>query len=220
MDIGLRETTIGTPALPMPDRFRIVAIAGSKGSLNALISLLSGLPVNFPVPIVVVRHLSPDYPSLLAGLLKRRISLDVKEAQDGDHLMPGTVYLAPPNRHLLVRPDGVLALSDTPKVNFTRPAADPLFESVARCYSHSAIAVVLTGGGIDGAAGVRAIKERGGTVIVQSRATSEAFRMPEAAILTGCVDFVLSLPVISSALISLIMVQGAAHIFGILPPAA
>jgi two-component system chemotaxis response regulator CheB len=117
---------------------------------------------------------------------------------------PGNVYLAPPDRHLLVNGDGTLSLTQTELVNFVRPSADLLFESVAAAYGGRAIAVVLTGAGKDGSLGVTAIKKRGGTVIVQDEATSEFFGMPGAAIRTGSADFVLSIDEIPGALVTLV----------------
>jgi two-component system chemotaxis response regulator CheB len=105
---------------------------------------------------------------------------------------------------LLINRDGTMSLTQTELVNFVRPSADLLFESVAAAYGERAIAVVLTGAGKDGSMGVTAIKKRGGTVIVQDEATSEFFGMPSAAIRTGTVDFVLSLEEIPSALVTLV----------------
>ncbi len=117
---------------------------------------------------------------------------------------PATTYIAPPNRHLLVNPDGTLSLSQSELVHFVRPSADLLFESVAASFKDRAIAVVLTGTGSDGSMGVRAIKKMGGTVIVQDEKSSEFFGMPGAAMQTGAVDFVLPLADIPNALISLV----------------
>lgn len=125
-------------------------------------------------------------------------------ATDRLSLQPGHIYMAPPDRHLLVNRDGTVSLAHTELVNFVRPSADLLFDSVAAAFGERAIAVVLTGTGKDGALGVTAIKDRGGTVIVQDEATSEFFGMPSAAIQTGKVDFVLSLDEIPPALITLL----------------
>jgi two-component system chemotaxis response regulator CheB len=126
------------------------------------------------------------------------------ERRDGDRLERGTAYVAPPNRHLLVNPDGTLPLSQSELVHFVRPSADLLFESAAASYRERAIAVVLSGSGRDGAMGVKAIKKTGGTVIVQDERTSEFFGMPEAAQQTGMADFVLPLHEIAPALQTLL----------------
>jgi two-component system chemotaxis response regulator CheB len=184
--------------------FDIVAIASSAGGLKALSEVLAALPGEFPVPIVVVHHLDPRHRSLMASILSRRTRMSVKEAEDRESLRGGTVYIAPPNRHLLVNPDGTLSLANTELVHFVRPSADLLFESVAGSYKERAIAVVLTGTGSDGAMGVRAVNKVGGTVLAQDEASSEFYGMPSAAAQTGCVDFILSLAEIPAALITLV----------------
>ena len=188
--------------------FDIVALAASAGGLGAISTILSGLPGHFPAAIVIVQHLDPRHRSLMADILSRRTALHVKQAEEGDCLAPTTVYIAPPNRHLLVNPDGTLSLSQSELVHFVRPSADLLFESVAASYKDRAIAVVLTGTGSDGAMGVQAIKKMGGTVVVQDEKTSEFFGMPGAAIQTGSTDFVLPLDEITSALVTLVMKGG------------
>ncbi|MFH0809967.1 MAG: chemotaxis protein CheB [Pseudomonadota bacterium] len=185
--------------------FDVVAIASSAGGLNALTQILSALPADFGAPIVVVQHLDPHHRSLMADIISRRTKLQVNQAEEGNRLVPGAVYMAPPDRHLLVNPDGLLSLPQRDLVSFVRPSADLLFESVAASHRERAIAVVLTGTGSDGAAGVRAIKKLGGTVIAQDEASAEFFGMPGAAIRTGSVDFVLPLAEIPSALVTLVM---------------
>ena len=184
--------------------YEIVALATSAGGLRALSQVLAALPSSFPVPIVVVQHLDPRHQSLMAEILDKRTKVPVRQAAEGDLLQPGMVYLAPPNRHLLVNGDGSLSLTQSELVHFVRPSADLLFESVAGSFRERAIAVVLTGTGTDGAMGVRAIKKMGGTVLAQDEATSEFFGMPGAAIQTGCVDFVLPLTEIADALMGLL----------------
>lgn len=185
--------------------FDIVAIAASAGGLTAILKLLSTLPAEFPGAIAIVQHLAPGHPSFMAGILSRRTDITVKQAEEGDCLTPGTAYVAPPDRHLLVNGDGTLSLSQSELVHFLRPSADLLFESVAATYKDRAIALVLTGTGSDGAMGVEAIKKMGGTVIVQDVKTAEFSGMPSAAIQTGNVDFILPLDEISSTLVTLVM---------------
>jgi two-component system chemotaxis response regulator CheB len=185
--------------------FDVVALAASAGGLTALSRVLTDLPAHLPVALLVVQHLDPHHRSLMADILGRRTALRVKQAEEGDRFLPGTVYVAPPDRHLLVNPDGTLSLSRTELVHFVRPSADLLFESVAATSKQRAIAVVLTGTGVDGTMGVRAIKKMGGTVIVQNKQTSEFFGMPSAAIQTGCADFILPLDEIPKALLALVV---------------
>jgi len=211
-----KENIISTDPAPdfpsaFPDAaFDIVALASSAGGLNALSHVLTSLPADFPAVIVVVQHLDPRHRSLMAEILNRRTALQVKQAEEGARLRPATVFIAPPNRHLLVNPDGTLSLSQSELVHFVRPSADLLFESVAASYKDRAIAVVLTGSGSDGNMGVQAIKKMGGTVIVQDEKTSEFFGMPSAAIHTGIVDFILPLDEIAASLVMLV-VKGEAE---------
>jgi two-component system, chemotaxis family, protein-glutamate methylesterase/glutaminase len=192
------EAPVVFEALP-----RVIAIAASAGGLAALTHVLSALPAGFAAPVIVLQHLTPDHRSFMAEILGRSISLAVEPARGGERIAAGTVYVAPPGRHLLVGPDGVLALSDTERVQFVRPAADLLFASLAESLGPRAVAVVLTGTGKDGADGVREIHRRGGTVIVQDEASSEFFGMPDASIRTGMVDHVLPLDEIAPALLGL-----------------
>jgi len=185
--------------------FDVVALAASAGGLTALSSVLADLPAGFPAGILVVQHLDPRHRSLMADILSRRTHLEVKQAEDGDRLAGGRVYIAPPNRHLLLNGDGSLSLTQTELVHFVRPSADLLFESVAASYKDRSIAVVLSGSGGDGSMGVKAIKKMGGTVLAQDKMTSEFFGMPGAAIDSGNVDFVLPLEEIAPALVTLVM---------------
>ena len=209
-------TTITLPSSPeaLPDFLDtteagpaqcVVAMAASVGGLHALSVILRGLPEDFPAAITIVMHLSPDHESLLAGILECRTSLRVKQAETGDKLCHGCVFVAPPNHHMAICPRGLVELSSASaeKVHFARPSAEPLFYSVAEVYKKHAIAVVLTGGDGDGSLGVRVIKDQGGTVIAQDRSTSKDFSMPETSIETGQVDFILPLEDIAAKLMEL-----------------
>ena len=187
--------------------FEIVAFAASAGGLHALTEVLASLPADFPAGIVVVQHVDRRHRSLMAEILARRTGLRVNEAREGARVTPGSVFIAPSDRHLLVNSDTSLSLTQTELVHFVRPSADLLFESTAASYRERAIAVVLSGTGTDGAMGVKAIKKVGGTVIVQDQKTSEFFGMPEAAQLTGAADFVLALEEIGPALQKLVSAE-------------
>ena len=203
-----RQRTAAGPPAGSPESaraFDVVALASSAGGLRALLAILSRLPADFPAATVVVQHLDPRHRSLMAHILSRHTELRVKQAEEGDRLEPATVYIAPPNSHLLVNPDRTLSLSQSELVHFVRPSADLLFESVAASFRDRAIAVVLTGTGSDGAMGLGAIKKTGGTVIAQNESTSEFFGMPSAAINTGHVDFILPLAEIAGALTTLVL---------------
>ncbi|MEU6380825.1 chemotaxis protein CheB [Streptomyces sp. NPDC046909] len=192
------------PDAPPYDHFEVVALASSAGGINALGTLLGALDADLPVPVLLVQHLDPRHRTVIAEVLDRRTPLSVKLAEDKERPRPGTVYIAPPDRHLLVGPAGRLALTDTELVHFVRPSADLLFESVAGAYGPRAIACVLTGTGKDGSMGVDAVKSRGGTVIVQDPATAEFKGMPDAAVGTGTVDFVLPLEEIAAVIRGLV----------------
>ena len=185
---------------------RVIAVAASAGGLNALSVILAALPANLKAAVAIVMHVSPDHKSLLAEILNCRSPLHVKQAQAGDMLCNSSVFVAPPNHHLIVGAGGILELSSSSaeKVHYARPSAEPLFVSVAEIYQQKAIAVVLTGGDGDGSIGVQVIKDHGGTVLAQDRATSVNFSMPESAIETGDVDFILPLDGIAAKLIELI----------------
>jgi len=194
----------GGPSANADTPFSIIGIAASAGGLMALTEVLAALPADLPVPVVVVQHLDPRHRSLMAEILGRRTPLQVRQAEEGDRLEAGTVYIAPPDYHLLVNGGGTLSLSQSKLVHFVRPSADLLFESMAASYADRAIAVVLTGSGKDGSLGVEGVKKMGGTVIAQEVASAQFAGMPAAAIETGSVDFVLRLDEIAAALITLV----------------
>lgn len=180
--------------------YEIAAVAASAGGVVGLGRLLGDLREDFPIPIVIVQHLDPRHKTVIAEVLGRRSQLAVKLAEEGEIIKPGTVYIAPPDHHLLVGPGGMLTLTRSELVHFVRPSADLLFESVAGAYGDRALACLLTGTGRDGAMGVTAIHSRGGTVIVQDPATAEFAGMPRGAIATGEVDFVLPLEEIAAVM--------------------
>ncbi|MCI3241601.1 chemotaxis protein CheB [Streptomyces spinosisporus] len=182
------------------DRWSAVLIASSAGGIQGLGTLLGGLEAALPVPILVAQHLNRARETRIVNILSRSTALTVKLAEDGEEPAPGTVYIAPPDRHLCMRADGSLFLTREERVNYARPAADPLFESAAQVYGKGVIGCVLTGSDSDGARGVEAVKAHGGTVIVQDPGTAEFHGMPKAAVGTGQVDFVLALTDIAPAI--------------------
>jgi two-component system chemotaxis response regulator CheB len=183
--------------------YRIVAVGSSAGGIRALEVLLKGLPSDLPVPMLIVQHLDPRHRSLMAEIMQRSSKMKVKEAVEGEPILPSVVYIAPPNRHMLVA-DGHISLTSTAFVHFSRPSIDLLFESIAATYGNESIGIILSGTGRDGSMGIKAIKEKGGTTIAQDQATSEHFGMPDAAIATGMVDFVLSIYDIANAIVELV----------------
>jgi two-component system chemotaxis response regulator CheB len=183
---------------------RAIVMASSAGGLAALSTILAHMPRHFPAPILVVQHRGREYPHLLGEILTRRTTLDVRHAEEGDELRAGTVYIALPDSHLVVRPDRRLGYTDHRRIKYLRSAANPLFESASEIFGKGLVAVVLTGADADATDGVQSVKKHGGIVIAQDKATSEVFDMPRAAIATGCVDQVLPLERIAGVLKTLV----------------
>lgn len=187
-----------TERLPSPTRPAIVAIGCSLGGYNALHVILRALPRDYPLPVAIVQHRGVEG-DLLAPALQELSALPVREAEDKEPIVPGRVYVAPADYHLLVDA-GRFALSTDAKVLAARPSIDMLFESAADAYQERVIAVVLTGASRDGAAGAARVKQKGGLVVVQDPATAEAKLMPQAAVQACAVDRVLPLAEIASFL--------------------
>lgn len=163
-------------------RPQAVVIGGSAGATEVLAELLAGLPADFTLPVIVVLHMPRHQPSMLAEVLGPKCACPVREPEDKEPVTPGTVYLASPDYHLLVDAGPVFALSTDAPVNFSLPSIDALFESAAHEYRAALVGIVLTGANDDGARGLRAICDVGGTAVVQSPAEAMARAMPEAAI--------------------------------------
>jgi two-component system chemotaxis response regulator CheB len=159
---------------------RIVVIGASAGGIEALRSLASALPADFPAPIVMIVHFAPDSPGVLHDIIDRAGPLTARRARNGERLLPGRIYLPPPDTHLLVEP-GRVRLTRGPKENRFRPAIDPLFRSAAQVYGPAAIGVVLTGSLDDGTAGLWAIEKLGGTTVIQDPADAMFPSMPATA---------------------------------------
>lgn len=164
-----------------------VVIGSSAGAVSALSSMLPQLPSDYPLPILIVVHVSADRDNKVAKLFQSTCRLNVKEAEDKEPVAPGTVYFAPPDYHLLVENDRRLSLSNEEPVNFSRPSIDVLFESAADAYGRALLAIILTGANNDGAEGLRAVCAAGGLAVVQTPESAEASAMPEAA-LAACED--------------------------------
>ena len=179
----------------------MVAVVGSAGGIGALEVLFQGLPEDLDATVLVVIHLTPQAPSLLPAILGRRTSLPVEQAEDGMALDLGRVRVAPPDAHLLLDANATLRLDQSQLVHHVRPSADVLLLSLAQNHEGPCTAIVLSGTGIDGAAGAAAIKQAGGHVLAQDEATSQYFGMPGAAILAGGVDEVLPLDAIAPAVL-------------------
>ncbi len=174
---------------------QIVAIGASTGGTVALQSVLEVMPANIPGTIIT-QHMPEIFTNSFANRLKMNTSLDVREAADGDPVMPGTVLIAPGNRHLLLRRSGAryyVNVKDGPRINHHRPSVDVMFRSVARAAGRNSVGVILTGMGNDGAKGLLEMKQAGAPTIAQDEASSVVFGMPKVAIDLGAVDKVVPL---------------------------
>ena len=189
----------GRPTSPS----RLVAIAASTGGPAALQRILGDLPTDFPAPILVVQHIARGFVSGLADWLNTGCSVRVRIAQHGEPLVERTAFLAPDDRHLGVGRHGRLVVDDSPAIKGFRPSASRLFESAAQAYGSAVAAVILTGMGDDGVAGLPAVKAAGGYVIAQDEGTSVVYGMPREAIAAGVVDAVLAVDDIAPRLAGL-----------------
>lgn len=181
--------------------YRVVLIAASAGGIQALHALFETLPADFPLPIAIVQHRSPDLGvESYVNVLGFRTRLRVKAAEEGETLQGGTIYVAPSGRHLEFTAKGRISARRGGRLRFVCPNADLLFESAAAAFGEGVLGVVLSGAGADGAAGVKAIRRAGGFVIAQNERTSLAFGMPGSSIDTRKVDLVLGIQQIGYAL--------------------
>jgi two-component system chemotaxis response regulator CheB len=184
---------------PTEDFFRIIVIGASAGGVEALCQLVKSLPADLPAPIFVVLHVSPDTPSLLPGILERAGHLPARHARDGEQIRPGTIYIAPPDHHLLLKP-GRIVVTRGPRENNVRPAVDSLFRTAARSYRARVVGVVLSGGLDDGTLGLMDVKRAGGVTLVQDPNEAMFSSMPRSAIENVVVDRVLPVEEIAALL--------------------
>jgi len=178
---AIRLPTQKTPP-PVAAPVEAVVIGVSAGGIKALGIILPALPRDFPVPVMVVIHLPPSRKSIVAELFEDKCALQVREAEDKERLVPGVVYFAPPDYHLLVETDRSLSLSSEEPVMFSRPSIDVLFETAADAYGPGLVGIILTGANPDGAQGLKAVAARGGRAVVQTPENAFAPAMPEAAL--------------------------------------
>jgi two-component system chemotaxis response regulator CheB len=201
--LATRSSTVSHPLLPCD----LVCIAASTGGPNALTSLLSGFPKSLSVPVAIVVHMPPIFTKCFADRLNEACALTVQEAQDGQRVEPGQVYVAPGGRHmeLVRRRAGVglsieVKLTSDPPENSCRPAADVLFRSASKLGA-AVLGVVLTGMGSDGLRGARLIAEAGGRVLAQDEASSVVWGMPGAIVQDGLAEKVLPLDSMAAAIV-------------------
>ena len=185
------------------DRVDVIAVGCSTGGPDALTAIVAGLPADLAVPVVVVQHMPPLFTRLFAERLDRSCPLLVREATDGLTLSPGQILVAPGDRHLVLRRQGVdvvAQITQEPPENYCRPSVDVLFRSVAAVYGNGALACVLTGMGRDGVKGAERVRAAGGRIIVQDQATSVVWGMPGAVAAAGLANDIVALPQLAETL--------------------
>jgi len=188
----------------MKKEARLVAIGTSTGGPPALQVILSALPPDFPLPIVIVQHISVGFSSGLAGWLANVTPLKCKLGENGEIVKPGTVYIAPDSQHMTVHHEGCILLDAAGPVGGHRPSINVLFESIARNFGATAIGILLTGMGKDGAQGLKAMHLAGSYTIAQDEKSSVVFSMPATAIELSATDEILDLNMIAPRLMKLV----------------
>lgn len=185
-------------------KYSAVVIGVSAGGMNALGQILPLLPKDFPLPVIVVQHVSPQSDNYMIRHFNKLSKIEVKEADEKEEIKPGVAYFAPPNYHLLIEEDFTFSLSTEDRVNFSRPSIDVLFESALDAYCSNLIGIILTGANNDGSKGLKKIKDCGGLTIVQSPGDAEVSAMPEAALRLTKVDHILKVEEMAAFLIRLV----------------
>ncbi len=174
-------------------KYEAIVIGVSAGGMKALNTILRRLPSDFALSIIIVQHVHPDSDAFTVKFLNDRCSLTVKQADEKELILPGVIYIAPPNYHLLVEEDKTFSLSTDKHIYYARPSIDVLFETAADVFNEKLIGIILTGANEDGSQGLRKIKESGGLTIVQDPDTAEVDTMPKAAIASTKIDYILPL---------------------------
>ena len=170
---------------------RLLAIGGSAGSLQVVLAVLSAIGDSFPLPVLVVLHRNGVFESSLEDLFSSRTGLSIKEVEEKDPLLDGTVYLCPADYHVLLEADRSFSLDYSERVHFSRPSIDVTFRSAADVYGAGLMALLLSGGNVDGADGMQYVKDLGGVTVVQDPATADVPYMPQQAITRGRPDHIL-----------------------------
>jgi two-component system chemotaxis response regulator CheB len=169
----------------------LVVIGGSAGSLPVILTILSNLDPQFNFPLVVVLHRKNSYDNALSELLSQKAKIRVKEIEDKDPILPGVVYVAPADYHLLIEKEKIFSLDFSERINYSRPSIDVTCESAALCYRDQLIAILLSGANSDGTQGLELVQELGGTTIVQDPKTAEFPYMPQNAVSKLSVNYIL-----------------------------
>jgi two-component system, chemotaxis family, protein-glutamate methylesterase/glutaminase len=189
---------------------QVLAIGASTGGPNALAEILSQLPADFPVPILIVQHMPAMFTRLLAERLSAQSPIRVQEAKSGCLLKPGDAWIAPGEHHMIVEQNGLnyrLAVHQEPPENSCRPSVDVLLRSVVRCFGADSLALILTGIGQDGLRGCESLRAAGGQILVQDEATSVVWGMPGYVAQAGLADRVLPLAMIAGEIVQRVQAQ-------------
>ncbi len=189
--------------MKVTSRYDLVVVGASSGGIAAVSTLLSTLPEDFTLPVVVVLHLQETTKADFTEIFRRPGRRPIREAEDKAPIEKGVLYIAPPGYHLLIEGDGTFSLSYEDKVNYSRPSIDVLFDSAAAALGDRVIGVVLTGGNADGAQGLKAIKQAGGLAIVEDPNSAEVSAMPSAAADAVEPDFTLPIAEVGPVLATL-----------------
>lgn len=169
---------------------RLLAIGGSAGSLQVILAVLTAIGDGFPIPVLVVLHRNGVFESSLEDLFSSRTSLSIKEVEEKDPLLDGTVYLCPADYHVLLETDRSFSLDYSERVHFSRPSIDVTFRSAADVYGAGLMCLLLSGGNVDGSEGMQYVKDRGGITVVQDPATADVPYMPQQAITRMRPDYI------------------------------
>ncbi|MCU1738290.1 MULTISPECIES: chemotaxis protein CheB [unclassified Pseudomonas] len=193
------------PLLQSTDRQRVeaVVVGASAGGVEALMTVFGALTARFSLPVVIVLHMPDGHRSQLAEVFGRRLALPVKEADDKESIVPGTLYFAAPGYHLSIEQDRSFSFSREERVHYSRPSIDYLFASAADAYGSRLMGILLTGANQDGAAGLVQIQRQGGLTVVQDPNDARVATMPEAALALHQPDYLLSLQGIGRLLVEL-----------------
>lgn len=183
--------------------FKAVVIGASAGGMHTINKLLSKLPENFLLPIIIVQHIAPTSDNYLIEFLNKNTKLNVKEVDEKEIIKKGNIYLAPPNYHILIEEDSSISLSADEKVNYSRPSIDVLFLSASDAFKEKLIGIILTGANADGSGGLLEIRRNGGLTIVQDPIEAETSIMPLSAIKIAEPQHILTIKEISKLLIEL-----------------
>ena len=183
-------------------KYEAIVIGTSAGGLYALKAILEKLPADFPLPVITVQHRAKNERDLLEEILQNSCYLRIKQADEKERIEPGTVYFAPADYHLLIEKDRTFSLSVEEHNNYSRPSIDILFETAAEAYREKLIGIILTGANHDGANGIKKISEYEGLTIAQNPATAQYPVMPQAAVNTKKIKYILELDTIAGFLLN------------------